>query len=200
MHRVASHTTSLDSVSLERPTSRGVLPIAHEDLAIVLGAYLMANHLAPAGQTIATIAGAILATDLVLYGIGAGAHRLPWLQRHAIDPRVRAFGDVFRRDLFALIALCRFVPGLILVAGVACGFARVSLLRFAVATICVSASYVVMMLYLVTVFGHAIEGTMGLWTWPLLLALLTAAAFARQRILAFRGATPAWRGEAIRLG
>lgn len=198
MHRVASPIASLDSVSLERPASRGVLPIAHEDLAIVFGAYLMVNHFAPAGETIAAIAGAILASDLALYGIGAGARRLPWLQRHAVDERV-AFGDVFRRDLFALIALCRFVPGLILVAGVACGFARVSLVRFAVATICVSASYVVMMLYLVTIFGHAIEGTMGFWTWPLLLVLLAAAAFARQRILAFRGATAAWRGEAIRL-
>src|SRR5262249_2953328 len=127
MHRVASHTASLDSVSLERPASRGVLPIAHEDLAIVLGAYLMANHLAPVGATIATVAGVILASDLVLYGIGAGARRLPWLQRCAVDARVRAFDDVFRRDLFSLIALCRFVPGLILVAGVACGFARVSL-------------------------------------------------------------------------
>lgn len=199
MHHVASQTASLDSVSLERPASRGVLPIAHEDLAIVLGAYLMANHFAPAGETIVAIAGVILASDLALYGIGAAARRLPWLQRHAVDERVRSFGDVFRRDLFALMALCRFVPGLILVAGVACGFARVSLVRFAVATICVSASYVVMMLYLVTIFGHAIEGTMGLWTWPLLLALLAAAAFARQRILAFRGATAAWRGETIRL-
>ncbi|HLH89377.1 MAG TPA: hypothetical protein VKX28_13070 [Xanthobacteraceae bacterium] len=199
MQRVASPIASLDSVSLERPASRGVLPIAHEDLAIVLGAYLMTNHFAPAGETVAAIAGVILASDLALYGIGAGARRLPWLQRHAVDERVRAFGDVFRRDLVALIALCRFVPGLILVAGVACGFARVSLVRFAVATICVSASYVVMMLYLVTIFGHAIEGTMGLWTWPLLLALLTATAFARQRILAFRGATAAWRGEPIRL-
>lgn len=199
MHRVASQTASLDSMSLERPASRGVLPIAHEDLAIVLGAYLMANQLAPVGATIAAVAGAILASDLAFYGIGAGARRLPWLQRRAVDERVRAFGDVFRRDLLSLIALCRFVPGLILVAGVACGFARVSLVRFAVATICVSASYVVMMLYLVTIFGHAIEGTMGLWTWPLLLALLAATAFARQRILAFRGATAAWRGQAIRL-
>jgi len=189
----------LDPVALERPACRGVLPIAHEDLAIVLGAYLMANHLVPVGETIATIAGAILASDLALYGIGAGARVLPWLQRRAVDQRVRAFGDAFRRDLFALIALCRFVPGLILVAGVACGFARVSLVRFTIATICVSASYVVMMLYLVTVFGHAIEGTMGLWTWPLLLALLAAAAFARQRILTFRGATAAWRGEPISL-
>jgi membrane protein DedA with SNARE-associated domain len=198
MQRVASPVASLDSVSLGRTASRVALPIAHEDLAIVFGAYLMANHLAPVGETIAAVAGAILVSDLALYGIGAGARRLPWLQRRAVDERVRGFGDV-RRDLFALIALCRFVPGFILVAGVACGFARVSLARFTVATICVSASYVVMMLYLVTIFGHAIESTMGLWTWPLLLALLTAAAFARQRILAFRGATAAWRGESIRL-
>ena len=199
MQRSASRTASLDAASLWRSASLATLPIALDDLAIVLGAYLMVNHVASAGTTIAAIAGTILASDLLLYGIGAGARRMPWLQRCAVDERVRGLGEAFRRDLFAFIALCRFVPGLAFVAGIACGFARVPLTRFMMATICVSASYVVMMLYLVTVFGHALEGEMGLWTWPLLLALLAAAAFARQRILAFRGATAAWRGESIRL-
>jgi len=198
MQRTASQTASLDA-PFGRLASLGTWPIAHEDLAIVSGAYLMVNHLVPANVAVGAIAGAILASDFALYGIGAGARRVAWLRRRAVDERVRGFGDAFRRDLIALIALCRFVPGLVFVAAVACGWARVPLARFAMATICVSASYVVMMLYLVTVFGHALEDYMGVWTWPLLLALLAATAFARQRILAFRGATAAWRGESIRL-
>jgi membrane protein DedA with SNARE-associated domain len=199
MQRTASRIASLDATPFARWGSLGTLPIAHEDLAIVSGAYLMVNNLVPANVAVGAIAGAILASDFALYGIGAAARRVGWLRRRAVDERVRGFGDAFKRDLFALIALCRFVPGLVFVAAVACGWARVSLARFAVATIFVSASYVAMMLYLVTVFGHALEDHMGVWTWPLLLALLATAAFARQRILAFRGATAAWRGESIRL-
>jgi len=198
MQHNAFEVAGSDLASLPRRLSRAALPFAHEDLAIVLGAYFLANHLMPVGVAIAGIAGAILASDFAFYAIGAGARRLPWLERHVVDARVRGLSEAFRRDLFALIALCRFVPGLVVVAGIACGWARVSFARFAAATICVSASYVVMMLYLVTVLGDALDNHIGLWTWPLLFGLLAVAAFARQRILAFRGETP-WRGQSIRL-
>jgi hypothetical protein len=39
------------------------------------------------------------------------------------------------------------------------------------------------------VFGDALDDHMGLWAWPFLLAALGLGAFARQRILAFRGVT-----------
>jgi membrane protein DedA with SNARE-associated domain len=179
--------------------ARRVVHIGHEDIAIVLGGYVLANHLLPAGPVIAALAGGLLVLDFALYGIGAGARRLPWLQRRAVDERVRGLSDALKRDLFALVAVCRFVPGLVSTAGIACGWGRVSLARFTVATVCVSASYAVMMLYLVTVFGDALDDHIGLWTWPLLLAALVIVAFARQRILAFRGASAAWRGVPIRL-
>ncbi len=193
---------AFDIVRSDPAVRRGLsfaLPFAHEDVAIVLGAYVIANHLMTSGLVMAVIAGGILVSDFALYGIGAGARRSAWLQRHTVDERVRGLSEAFRRDLFSLVALCRFVPNLVFVAGIACGWARVSLARFTAATICVSTSYIVMMLYLVTVLGDALDDHIGLWTWPLLLALLAAAAFARQRILAFRGATAAWRGEPIRL-
>lgn len=199
MQRIAFDFAQSYPASVRRRLSLA-LPFAHEDVAIVFGAYILANHLMQSGVVIAVIAGGLLLSDLVLYGIGAGARHLAWLQRHTIDERVRGLGEAFRRDLFSLIALCRFVPNLVFVADIACGWARVSLARFTAATICVSASYVVMMLYLVTIFGDALDDHIGLWTWPLLFALLATSAFARQRILAFRGTTAAWRGEPIRLG
>src|SRR5262249_56106600 len=62
--------------------------------------------------------------------------------------------------------------------------------RFAAGGLMVSAAYLAIMLYLVATFGDALDDHIGLWTWPLLLALLGAGAFARSRILAF-GGTPA---------
>jgi len=190
MHDVAFHLAGLDLASLARLLSLVALPFAHEDLAIVLGAYIVVNDLMPTGLVVASIYGGMVVSDFALYGIGAGARRLPWLQKHAVDDRVRSFGDVLKRNLFALVAVCRFIPGFVFVALVACGWSRVSLARFTAASLIVSAAYLAIMLYLVATFGDALDDHIGLWTWPLLLALLGAGAFARSRILAF-GGTPA---------
>ncbi len=189
MPDVAVHFAGLDLASLMRLVSLVALPFAHEDLAIVLGAYIVVNDMMPVGLVVASIYSGIVVSDFALYGIGAGARRLPWLQRHAVDDRVRGFGDVLKRNLFALVALCRIVPGFVFVAFVACGWARVSLARFTAASLMVSAVYLAVMLYLVATFGDALDDHLGLWTWPLLLAMLGAGAFARSRILAFGGAS-----------
>jgi membrane protein DedA with SNARE-associated domain len=191
MHDAAFHLAGLDLPSLARLVSLVCLPFAHEDLAIVLGAYIVVHDLMPTGLVVASIYGGMVVSDFALYGIGAGARRLPWLRKHAVDDRVRSFGDVLKRNMFALVALCRFIPGFVFVAFVACGWARVSLARFTAASLIVSAAYLAVMLYLVETFGDALDDHIGLWTWPLLLALLGAGAFARSRILAFGGAAAA---------
>ena len=199
MQQTASQVAGFEADTAGRKGSLVVLPFAHEDIAIVIGAYFAANHLLAGSIVIAGVAGAILASDFAFYAIGAAARRLPWLARRVIDGRVRDLGDALTRDLFAFVAMCRFVPGLVVFAGVACGWARVSFARFTLATIFVSASYVAMMLYLITVFGDALDDHIGLWAWPLLLVVLGGAAFARRRILAFRGTAAAWRGQSIRV-
>src|SRR6202040_200982 len=105
MHDVVVHLAGLDLASLMRLVSLIALPFAHEDLAIVLGAYIVVNDLMPAGLVVAGIYSGIVVSDFALYGIGFGARRLPWLRRHAVDDRVRGFGDILKRDLFALVAL-----------------------------------------------------------------------------------------------
>src|SRR5262249_59507957 len=95
---------------LRRPVALVRLLLWHEDLAIVLGAYIVVNDLMPTGLVVASIYGGMVVSHFALYGIGAGARRLPWLRRHAVDDRVRSFGDVLKRNLFALVAVCRFIP------------------------------------------------------------------------------------------
>ncbi len=192
MPHLASHVAGVDLASLTQLLqliSLIALPFAHVDLAIVLGGYLVVNGLMPSGLVVLSVYGGMVGSDFALYGIGAGARRLPWLQRHAVDDRVRGFAEALKRNTFALVALCRLVPGLVFVAGVACGWRRVSLARFTVASLIVSALYLPLVLYLVVVFGDALDDHIGLWAWPALLGALGAAAFARRRILAFRAAT-----------
>src|SRR5262249_58838321 len=87
-----------------------VLPFAYEDLAIILGGYIVVNKTMPVGLVLLCIYGGMVASDFALYGIGAGARRLPWLTRLAVDDRGRGFAGVRKRNLFGIGALCRVVP------------------------------------------------------------------------------------------
>jgi membrane protein DedA with SNARE-associated domain len=192
------HFSTLDMSGLARITSLLVLPFVHEDLAIILGGYIIVNDLMPAGLVAVSIYGGIVASDFALYGIGAAARHVPWLSRYAVDDRVRGFNDTLKRNVFGMVALCRVVPGVVFVAFVACGWMRVSLARFTAASLIVSALYLPLMLYLVIVFGDALDDHLGLWTWPMLLIAITASSFVRKRVVAFRDAAePEAAGEAV---
>jgi membrane protein DedA with SNARE-associated domain len=110
------HFSAFDVAGLARIVVLLVLPFAHEDLAIVLGGYIVVNDLMPVGLVAASIYGGIIASDFALYGIGAAARHVPWLSRFAVDERVRRFGDTLKRNVFGLVALCRVVPGVVFVA------------------------------------------------------------------------------------
>jgi membrane protein DedA with SNARE-associated domain len=181
------HFSEHDYSSLAQFLSLWVLPFAHEDLAIILGGYIVVNKLMPVGLVVATIYCGMVASDFVLYGIGAGARRLPWLNRLAVNEGVRGFGEALKRNLFGLVAFCRVVPGVVFVAFVACGWARVSLVRFTVASLVVSALYLPLMLYLVIFFGDTLDDHAGFWTWPFLLSVLVAIGFVRRQVFAFQG-------------
>jgi membrane protein DedA with SNARE-associated domain len=202
MPQLASHVAGVDFASLAQLfqlLSLFALPFAHADVAIVLGGYIVVNDLMPAGLVLLSIYGGIVGSDFALYGIGAGARRIPWLARHAVDDRVQGFSDMLKRNAFALVALSRLIPGLRFVAGVACGWRQVSFARFTIASLFVSALYVPLVLYLVVVFGDALDDHIGLWAWPALLAMLAGTAFARRQILPFQGTVAGSSEEASRL-
>jgi membrane protein DedA with SNARE-associated domain len=167
-----------------------LLPFAHEDVAIILGGYIVVNKLMPSGLVAVCIYCGMVGSDFVLYGIGAGARRLPWLSRWAVSDQVKCFAEVFRRNMFGLVALCRVVPGVDFVAFIACGWMRVPLASFTLATLVVSALYLPLMLYLVVVFGDALDDRIGLWAWPALLGVALVAGFVRHRVFALQEVAP----------
>jgi membrane protein DedA with SNARE-associated domain len=186
---VLSHLSEHDFSWLAQFFSLVVLPFAHEDLAIIFGAYVVVNDIMPVGLVALCIYGGMVASDFVLYGIGAGARHVPWLTRFAVDDRVRGFAEAFKRNLFGLVALARVVPGVVFVAFIACGWTRVSLARFTMASLVVSALYLPLMLCIVVFFGDALESRVGLWTWPFLICVLVAIGFVRRRVLTFQEPT-----------
>lgn len=172
-----------------------MLPFAHEDLAVFAGAYLTVNKLMPTGLVVLCIYGGMVASDFALYGVGAGARHLPWLDRLFVGERVRRFGPNLQRDLLGLFLLCRIVPGSMFVGFVACGWSRVRLTRFTAASLLVSALYLPIVFYLAIVFGSALDARVGLWSWPMLFAVIIAAGLVRRRVFAF-GAVSEW-GELV---
>ncbi len=173
---------------LAKVTSLLVLPFAHEDLAIILGGYIIVNDPMPVSLVAISIYDGIVASDFALYGISAAARHIPWLSRYAVDERVLRVGDTLKRKLFGLVALCRVVPGVVFVAFVACGWAGVSLARFTAASLIISAVYLPLMLYLVILFGDALDDHVELLAWPMLFVAISTSSFARKRVFAFREA------------
>jgi membrane protein DedA with SNARE-associated domain len=184
-------TDKLDYSWLAKFVSLLVLPFADEDFAIILGGYIVVNQLMPAGLVAICIYVGMVASDFALYGIGVGARRAAWLKRLAVNDRVSAFADTLKRNVFEVVALCRVVPGLEFVAIVACGWTRVPLGRFTLASLVLSALYLPIMLYLVVIFGDAMDDHAGLWTWPFMLVAVAIIGFVRNRIFNFGNRTPA---------
>ena len=180
------HLFSHDYSWLAQFFSLLLLPFAHEDFAILLGAYVIVNEIMPVALVALCIYAGMVASDFVLYGVGAGARHLPWLRRVAVDDRVRNFAETLKRNLFGIVALCRVVPGVVFVGFVACGWARVSLPRFTMASLTVSALYLPLMLCITVVFSDALETRAGWWTWPLLLCMLLVIGYLRRRVFNLR--------------
>jgi membrane protein DedA with SNARE-associated domain len=189
----------LDYSWLAKFVSLIVLPFADEDFAIILGGYIVVNQLMPVGLVALCIYVGMVASDCAFYGLGVGARRLPWVKRLAVNDRVRWFADTLRRNVFEVVALSRVVPGLGYVAFIACGWMRLPLGRFTLASLVVSALYLPLMLYLVVVFGDAMDDHVGLWAWPLLLVAVAITGFVRNRIFSFGSLAPAAAAPVPRL-
>jgi len=100
-----------------------------------------------------------------------------------------------QRNLFGVLALCRVVPGLVSIAFLACGWARVPLVRFTVASLIGAALYLPLMLCFAVFFGDALDSRAGWWTWPLLLGVLAVIGFLRRQVFNFQGEPNAAAGK-----
>jgi membrane protein DedA with SNARE-associated domain len=163
-----------------------LLPLADDDIAIAFGSYFVVNKSMPIWLVAVAIYCGMVVSDFAVYGIGAAARSVKWLDRLAVNERVRKFSHTLSRNLFELMAVCQVVPGLELIAFIACGWMRVPFGKFMLASIVVSALYLPLMLYLVVALGDGLGSHVGPWAWPVVTMLLLAVAFVRHRIFTLR--------------
>ncbi len=99
------HISALDLSGLARITSLLVLPFVHEDLAIVLGGYIVGNNLLPVGLVAVSIYSGMVASDFALYGIGAASRHPPRMSRFAVDDRMQLEDYIARFAAAAILIL-----------------------------------------------------------------------------------------------
>lgn len=158
------------------------LPFAHEDLAIVLGACAIVNNVLPVGLVLVAIYLGMVSSDFALYGLGAAARRAPWLSRFADRARVERAAQASPGNMFWLVALCRLVPGMVFIAFVTCGWMRVSLRRFSVASLVISAIYLPVVLLVAIKLGGQLDVAIGPTSWPVLFVGFIGAGLMRKRL------------------
>jgi membrane protein DedA with SNARE-associated domain len=153
-----------------------------EDVAIAAGAALAVAGLMSWGWAFIGVAGGIAAGDILLYGLGAGAHRVAWLQRRWLILSDKHPGAVQRlhthlhEQLPSAILLARVIPGLRLLTYTACGWLRVDLLRFSLWCIFAVTVWTAGLFYLSATVGDFITRQTGLP--PALAAALPVLIFA----------------------
>jgi len=146
-----------------------LIPFVHEDVAIVGAAALIVDQAIPVTLAFASLYAGIVLSDFAVYGCGVLARRSERVNRWIAGPRMGNSGDWLCRHIIRVVALSRFVPGLLFPAFIACGLYRVPFTRFAAATMAAAALYAPAMLALAILLGEAAVERFGVWAWWILL-------------------------------
>jgi membrane protein DedA with SNARE-associated domain len=104
------YVADLDYSWLAKFLSLLLLPLAHEDLAILLGGYLLVNQLMPVGFVVIGIYLGMVASDMSLYWIGAGARHIPWLNRLRSTSASRVSATSWTATCSALLRSAAWCP------------------------------------------------------------------------------------------
>ena len=157
-----------------------ITPFANEDFAIIVGGFAVATGSLPTFLVFGSIYSGIIASDILLYGIGVGARYVPYLNKLVEHKHVKQLGKSIKFNTFITVIFCRFVPGVVFIALIYFGLTRVSFFRFIASSLIVSAVYLTLMLSLVVLFGEAFQYYFGLWTWPAMMLIFVLVGLVRK--------------------
>lgn len=151
------------------------LPFIREDAAIMLGGLMVVEHGLPLGITVPSLYAGIVASDVLLFGLGRVARRSSRLRRFLLRPRVERVTGWLMGHVGLAMVIARIVPGVIFPVYVGYGLLGVRLRVFAPITMLTAALYLSVLLWLVIRFGESVLSGAGYWAWILaLVAVLLA--------------------------
>jgi membrane protein DedA with SNARE-associated domain len=156
-------------------------PFIHEDATIVAAAYLVTEQGLPWLWVWLAVFGGMVASDSVIYGLGAAARLLPVLRRKLIGPRIEKMRERLDKNLAVAVSACHIVPGILFTTFTACGWFGIPYRRFMLFSALAAGIYSIIMLFLVMAFGQVLLRYIGTWGW-LVVALILVVFIIRNRL------------------
>jgi membrane protein DedA with SNARE-associated domain len=107
----------------------------------------------------------IVLGDLGLYGLGRMASFVPWARRRLPPERKFRGRDWLERNVFKVVFVARFLPGVRLPTYTTCGFLHASFSRFALAAIGATLIWTSLLFGLSMRVGKVLMDHLGTWRW-----------------------------------
>jgi len=132
-----------------------------EDVAIAAGVSLSSNGNLSWLLAFAAVALGIALGDLLLYGLGAAARRIKWLENRYISADTLKITERLHNNLPSATLLARVIPGLRLLTYTACGFTRASLTQFTAWVFVAVLTWTAALFWIGATAGHALASLLG---------------------------------------
>jgi membrane protein DedA with SNARE-associated domain len=160
----------------------------HEDLAIMTGGVFASKGSLPVITVFLTIVAGMITGDTVIYGIGWGARKVPWIYKKIFSEKVEKAKEKIHKNLVKTIIFVRLVPGLLFPTFTACGFMGVPFRKFIVATSLAGTIYAAAFLTILLKVGKSFVPSLGRWAWVVVvmtgLVIITYRFFAQRKVAA----------------
>jgi membrane protein DedA with SNARE-associated domain len=107
----------------------------------------------------------IILGDMGLYGLGRLASSVPWVQRFIPSSRQFSGREWLDRNVFKVVFVARFLPGVRLPTYTTCGFLRASFVKFALAATGATLIWTSILFAVSVRVGDALLAHLGAWRW-----------------------------------
>ena len=142
-----------------------------EDVAIVTGGLLVVKNQLPLLLVVISLFGGVITGDLVIYGMGAAARKIPWVHKRLIGPSVIRAKNSLERNLTATIFFVRFLPSILFPTFLACGLIGISFYQFLITSVISGAIWTSILLTVVIKLGEVVFPVYGYWGWVIMISV-----------------------------
>ncbi len=142
-----------------------------EDVAIVAGGLLVVRHELPLILVAISLFTGVIFGDIIIYGLGAAARKIPWVYKKLVNPRVEQAKKSLEKNLTSTILLVRFLPSILFPTFLACGLMGISFYQFLITTLVSGIIWTTILLTLVIKLGDVVFPAYGYWGWAIMISI-----------------------------
>jgi membrane protein DedA with SNARE-associated domain len=136
-----------------------------EDAATVIAAMEAGDGSLPMWLALGSLYVGIVLGDLGLYGLGRLSARIPWVARRLPPHRQETVKAWISGNIFKVVLVSRFLPGLRLPTYTTCSFVGADLRQFTLAAIVATLCWTTLLFAASLQVGHFLLDHLGVWRW-----------------------------------